>query len=246
MIASVGERQLVEARIVDDDPGSVEQRGAEQGGAGQRSAEQQGAEQLVVCVGLSAAQCVDIARALNGATVVVAADASCAAGLLSQLARPGVPEVPPAGVDPGTGGAPGGGSDRLLATVAPVAGGVADGIAGTDTTLPSPRRFIRHGPLSLDVDGREAHWYDRVLRLPGRELDLLVVLAADPGRASSFGELTERLWRRPYLGDPAAVISVVKRLRAHLRSDDVPLLVESVRGWGYRLTGWSGGPELDR
>ncbi len=85
-----------------------------------------------------------------------------------------------------------------------------------------------------------------MLRLPGRELDLLVVLATDPGRASSFAELTERLWRRPYLGDPAAVISVVKRLRAHLRSDDVPLLVESVRGWGYRLTGWSGGPELDR
>ena len=246
MVASVGERQLVEGRIVDDDPGSVEQRGAEQGGAGQRSAEQQGAEQLVVCVGLSAAQCVDIARALNGATVVVAADAE----LRGRAAQPARQTRGPRGSagrgGSGDGRGSGGGSDRLLATVAPVAGGVADGIAGTDTTLPSPRRFIRHGPLSLDVDGREAHWHDRVLRLPGRELDLLVVLAADPGRASSFGELTERLWRRPYLGDPAAVISVVKRLRAHLRSDDVPLLVESVRGWGYRLTGWSGGPELDR
>ncbi len=198
MVASVGERQPVEGRVVDDDPPV--------------------ADQLVVCIGLPAAQCVDIARALDGATVVVAADAECAAGLLSQLVRP----VAPDGAEP----------DRLLASLAPVA----------DAVLPSPRRFIRHGPLSLDVDGREARWHDRVLRLPGRELDLLLVLAADPGRAASFAELTERLWGRPYLGDSAAVISVVKRLRAHLRADGVPLVVESVRGWGYRLTGWNGLP----
>ena len=212
MVASVGERQQVEARVVDDDP--------------------VGAEQLVVCVGLTAAQCVDIARALNGATVVVAADAACAAGLLSQLGGALPAEPAPAASDLDLGPD----RDPAPATVAPV----------PDAALPAPRRFIRHGALSLDVDGREARWNGRVLRLPGRELDLLVVLATDPGRASSFADLTERLWRRPYLGDPAAVISVVKRLRAHLRSDDVPLLVESVRGWGYRLTGWSGVTELDR
>lgn len=96
-------------------------------------------------------------------------------------------------------------------------------------------RTISHGPLTLDVDRRDATWHNRVLPLPARSFDLLVTLAEDPGRTWSFADLTVRVWRRDYLGDTDAVISAVKRLRRHIAGRAPGLHVESVRGVGFRL-----------
>ena len=43
------------------------------------------------------------------------------------------------------------------------------------------------------------------------------------------------VWGRPYLGDTDAVVSAVKRLRRQMRQVTGAVLVESVRGVGYRI-----------
>ena len=96
------------------------------------------------------------------------------------------------------------------------------------------RRIIECGTLRLDADRREATWRGSPLPLSAREFDLLYTLCCDPGRVWTFAELTTHVWNRPYLGDTDAVVSAVKRLRRQVRQATGSVLVESVRGVGYR------------
>ncbi len=97
------------------------------------------------------------------------------------------------------------------------------------------RRVVEHGTLRLDADRREATWQGSRLPLSAREFDLLYALCCDPGRVWTFADLTTRVWSRPYLGDTDAVVSAVKRLRRQVRQATGSVLVESVRGVGYRI-----------
>jgi len=96
-------------------------------------------------------------------------------------------------------------------------------------------RVVECGKLRLDADLREAGWGGTPLPLSAREFDLLYALACDPGRVWTFAELTTHVWNRPYLGDTDAVVSAVKRLRRQVREVTSSVLVESVRGVGYRI-----------
>ena len=96
-------------------------------------------------------------------------------------------------------------------------------------------RIVEGGKLRLDADRREATWRGSLLPLSAREFDLLYALCCDPGRVWTFAELTVQVWNRPYLGDTDAVVSAVKRLRRQVRQATGSVLVESVRGVGYRV-----------
>lgn len=96
-------------------------------------------------------------------------------------------------------------------------------------------RVVECGRLRLDAALREAAWGGTALPLSAREFDLLFALAGDPGRVWTFAELTTQVWNRPYLGDTDAVVSAVKRLRRQVREVTGSMLVESVRGVGYRI-----------
>lgn len=96
-------------------------------------------------------------------------------------------------------------------------------------------RVVECGKLRMDADLREATWRGIALPLSAREFDLLYALAYDPGRVWTFAELTTHVWNRPYLGDTDAVVSAVKRLRRQVRAVTGSVMVESVRGVGYRI-----------
>jgi two-component system response regulator MtrA len=96
-------------------------------------------------------------------------------------------------------------------------------------------RIVECGKLRLDADLREASWHGSALPLSAREFDLIYTLACDPGRVWTFAELTTHVWNRSYLGDTDAVVSAVKRLRRQVREVTSAVIVESVRGVGYRL-----------
>lgn len=96
-------------------------------------------------------------------------------------------------------------------------------------------RVVECGQLWLNADLREATWRGSPLPLSAREFDLLFALTCDPGRVWTFAELTTHVWKRSYLGDTDAVVSAVKRLRRQVRHVTGAVLVESVRGVGYRI-----------
>jgi DNA-binding response OmpR family regulator len=113
---------------------------------------------------------------------------------------------------------------------------VLDGPAGREPDQPpEPGTLIESGSLVLDREGLLARWRGRELDLHGREFELLAALASTPGRVWTFADLTATVWGHPYLGDPSAVTSAVKRLRRRLREQRVDIDVASVRGIGFRI-----------
>jgi DNA-binding response OmpR family regulator len=110
------------------------------------------------------------------------------------------------------------------------------GLSAMAVEEPIPtHRVVEFGKLRLDADLREVTWRGSLVPLSAREFDLLFALTRDPGRVWTFAELTTHVWERPYLGDIEAVVSAVKRLRRQLRAAAPGVVVESVRGVGYRL-----------
>lgn len=93
--------------------------------------------------------------------------------------------------------------------------------------------MVRLGGLSLDH--HEAKWQGRRLPLTPYELKVLACLAARPGRIWTYQQLHDHAWDGSYFTGPAAVQSVIKRLRAKLRQAGVPLHIDAARGLGFRL-----------
>lgn len=73
------------------------------------------------------------------------------------------------------------------------------------------------------------------VRLTPLEFALLQALISEQGRVWSFVELSHRVWATGFVGDGAQVRAVVKRLRRKFTDAQAPVLVETVRGAGFRL-----------
>ena len=101
-----------------------------------------------------------------------------------------------------------------------------------DPPGPEPIRLAR---LTVDLAQVAATWADRPLNLTVHELRVLGSLARHPGRVWTYRQLHDEVWDRTYFTGPAAVQSVVKRLRRKLRSAGASLRVEAVRGLGFRI-----------
>jgi DNA-binding response OmpR family regulator len=97
-------------------------------------------------------------------------------------------------------------------------------------------RVVRIDGLRLNIALHEATWHDQPLQLTPHELKVLGCLASSPGRLWTYQQLHDDAWDDAYFTGPAAVQSVVKRLRAKLRQAGLPLNIEAARGVGFRLT----------
>lgn len=100
---------------------------------------------------------------------------------------------------------------------------------------------VRVGGLALDLSRHEATWHGRGLALTPYEFKVLGCLAGRPGQVWSYQQLHEHAWGGTYVAGPAAVQSVIKRLRAKLRAVGASVSIRATRGVGFRL---DGGPEL--
>ncbi len=93
--------------------------------------------------------------------------------------------------------------------------------------------------LRLDPVTTSARWRGRAVPLTPRELSLLALLVAHPGRLITAEELSVHAWGEP-LVSRETVASAVKRVRSRLRSVECdPDALVTVRALGYR---WDGEP----
>ena len=95
---------------------------------------------------------------------------------------------------------------------------------------------IQFGELELDTSQRRARRTGRALDLTPKELGVLELLLACPGRVVSAEELLERVWDDNADPFTQAVKVTVSRLRAKLGD---PSLIETVPKSGYRIKGTS-------
>ena len=99
---------------------------------------------------------------------------------------------------------------------------------------PSAMRF---GELTLSVAQRTASLGEQPLGLTPTEYDFLAYMIQHQDRAVSREELLKALWQYDWEADTRATDDLVKRLRKKLRAAGDAVGVETVWGYGFRLTG---------
>ena len=102
------------------------------------------------------------------------------------------------------------------------------------------RQEITFGPYRLDPDGRILRRTgdtagDERIALSPKEMELMIDLARNRGRARSQEELYTEVWGNEY-GDIATVAVHIQRLRKKLEQNpSKPRLILTIKGFGYML-----------
>jgi len=92
------------------------------------------------------------------------------------------------------------------------------------------------GELEIDPDQVQVRKGEREILLSPREFKLLYTLARSPGRVFPRDTLLRQVWGQDEYIDERTVNVYVQRLRNKLGDSPTdPKLIETVRGFGYRL-----------
>ena len=100
---------------------------------------------------------------------------------------------------------------------------------------PGDHEVLRHGSLSVDVDGRRAFQDDSELSLTRTEFDLLTELMRTPARVWSREALLRSVWDTEWATDTHLVEVHIGNLRRKLGEGSGARLIRTVRGVGYRM-----------
>ncbi len=99
-------------------------------------------------------------------------------------------------------------------------------------------RVLTTGDLHIDLDRREVRRGEREIELPARLFDLLVYMVRNKGLVLTRDRLLQHVWGYDYAGDTRTVDVHMRWLREKIEDDPAtPLLVQTVRGVGYRFKG---------
>ena len=98
-----------------------------------------------------------------------------------------------------------------------------------------PETVTKIANLSIDRNRRQVQRGDRTIELTPREFALLDCLVSEPGRVFSRPMILERVWG--YTSDPLTnVVEVyIRQLRKKVDADGDDPLIQTVRGFGYRI-----------
>jgi two-component system, OmpR family, response regulator RegX3 len=95
---------------------------------------------------------------------------------------------------------------------------------------------LRVGDLEVDLVKHEAAVEGKAVRLTAFELKLLALLAAEPERVFTRGEIMRHLWAADYVGDERTADLHVSNIRHKIERDPSnPERLVTVRGAGYKL-----------
>ncbi|WP_078597350.1 response regulator transcription factor [Evansella clarkii] len=83
----------------------------------------------------------------------------------------------------------------------------------------------------IDPQGRTVTDDDRTIELTTKEMDLVILLTTNTGKALSREDIIEYVWGSDYYGSERAVDDVVRRVRKKLPR----IHVETLYGYGYRV-----------
>lgn len=96
--------------------------------------------------------------------------------------------------------------------------------------------LLQAGKLIIHTQARQVYCQGQPLDVTPTEFALLSFLMKRPGLAVSREELLQKVWQFDFDVDTRATDDVIKRLRKKLVSVDTGIQIETVWGFGFRLT----------
>jgi len=99
-----------------------------------------------------------------------------------------------------------------------------------------PGERLTASGIVLDETTHQAFHGDTEIDLTPREFELLAILMRYPGKVLTREQLLKQAWGWEYLVETKTVDTHVKRLRDKLEAAQAdPAIIETVRGYGYRI-----------
>lgn len=118
--------------------------------------------------------------------------------------------------------------DELVARVRALLRRTATLAATTNVTL-------TFDDLVMDLTSHTVSRHERDIELTPREFDLLELLMRHPNQVLSRTTLMQRVWGDDFFGESNVLEVVIGNLRRALEADDLPRIIQTVRGIGYVL-----------
>ena len=95
---------------------------------------------------------------------------------------------------------------------------------------------IKFENIEISLQKYELKLNGRSVDIPPKELELLYFLASNFNRVFTRDQLLTNIWEYQYIGDTRAVDDLVKRIRKKLDSHNTEFSIETVWGYGYKVT----------
>ena len=100
--------------------------------------------------------------------------------------------------------------------------------------LQSANRLVT-GSIAMDLGARVVTRSSQTITLTPREFAVLEYLLRHPGQALSRSQIAERVWSWEFHGETNIVDVYIGYLRRKLDAPGEPSVIETLRGFGYRL-----------
>jgi two-component system, OmpR family, response regulator len=114
-------------------------------------------------------------------------------------------------------------------------------VAGRPPQVEASAAAIRHGRLTLDPDGWQAHWSGAAVPLTVTEFGILRTLAAMPSKVFSRDAIIDRLHGPGFAITDRTIDSHIRNLRAKFGQAGAEDVIETRAGIGYRIGACGGG-----
>lgn len=90
--------------------------------------------------------------------------------------------------------------------------------------------------ITINEEFRTVYKDDKLIDMPLKEYELLLLFAKNPGRVFSRDYLLEKIWGYDFLGETRTVDVHIRSLRKKIEADDSnPNFIITVRGVGYKF-----------
>ena len=127
-------------------------------------------------------------------------------------------------------------TDRAIVVTAPSLGSARAWLQVQTQDPPHGDPCLKLSELEIDPARHVATWNGVPLHLTEQEFRLLALLVEWPGRAFSYAELLSRVWGVSFSRRDAPARSAIKRLRRKLAEVGAAVEIESVWGYGVRMS----------
>lgn len=105
-----------------------------------------------------------------------------------------------------------------------------------DLSKEENKDLIRHSGLEINISNYEVKINGKIVNLTKKEIEILWLLASNPGKVFSRDNLLNSVWGYEYFGDARTVDTHIKRLRAKI---DIPESsnwdIKTIWGIGYKF-----------
>jgi len=91
--------------------------------------------------------------------------------------------------------------------------------------------------LTINTDSREVTVNSQILNTSNKEYELLHLFITNKNRAFSREQIIQSIWGYDYMGDNRQVDHLIKRLRKKLFMAEAQCKIETVWGFGYKVSG---------